>query len=452
MNSEIALSAEQMKARTPSDNVASVPSPFRSAEVDEVKMAAHGDSRERTWKDGLEGVRNWLKKWNGYFRTIRRHPIKGPKKVWTQVVHDLWFLKNRKEICRTQDAEFEKLKPISDFVVVFIVPADILINGGIMSIYQMASSSREIVPDTTVLVSTPPGSPDTYVKNPWFPNNETVFRWNLAIRALENCKKVVLNLPEYLAPEIYSELTSHDKRILQTVDDLHVNILNQAILAMPTKEKILPWKNLTTHLSQTTAHVKYANQECCDYFNLPTLWVGTWCDYSKFKRYSFNEKEKTIVYSPDKNKWKSRILACLEEGLPDFKFVEVTNMPFTEYIDLISRSFATITFGEGMDAYFTQPNRLGSVGFTVLNNDYFPPSQNWRSVFSVFDSYEEMYEKIVPAIRTLQKDEKLYLDNGECVTRMANADYGGLEERYRRYLAALKRLYDNDFEYYPRKM
>ena len=76
-------------------------------------------------------------------------------------------------------------------------------------------------------------------------------------------------------------------------------------------------------------------------------------------------------------------------------------------MDLISRAFFTITFGEGMDGYFGQPQYVNSVGFAVYNDEFFP-NNNWKNFENVYASYDEMYENIVADVKKYSQNKEKY--------------------------------------------
>ena len=118
-------------------------------------------------------------------------------------------------------------------------------------------------------------------------------------------------------------------------------------------------------------------------------------------------------------------------------------MTFTEYMDLISRAFFTITFGEGFDGYFLQPPIVESIGFAVYNNEFFP-SENWLKFDNVFKSYDEMHENIVGIIKQLQSDRESYLS----LSKQVKTEHDKLYS-YEKFHSNLKRFYDRDYDFAP---
>ena len=119
-------------------------------------------------------------------------------------------------------------------------------------------------------------------------------------------------------------------------------------------------------------------------------------------------------------------------------------MTFTEYMDLISRAFFTITFGEGMDGYFTQPQYVNSMGFAVYNDDFFP-SNKWQNLKNIYLSYDEMYENIVSDIKRYSRNKKEYV---EIVTKLFNT-HSDMYQRSK-FKDNLKNFYIKKYDYLPK--
>lgn len=294
-------------------------------------------------------------------------------------------------------------------LILFLIPSpdECVINGGIMSIFSLCETSREINPDATCIISTFPNKKYTYAKNDKFLNNESIYRFSQIVDNAKNLEEMILHIPEYYADDFYNDLTERDIEYLKSIKNLHINIMNQNIELMPEPEKLRDLYKLTNNITQTLAHDRYATQEVCDKWQIPTHLFSVNIDLGKYKSYSFEEKEEIIVLSPDCNENKEKIVKKLEKELPDWKLITVNNMTFTEYMDLISRAFFTITFGEGMDGYFGQPQYVNSVGFAVYNDEFFP-NNNWKNFENVYTSYDEMYENIVADVKKYSQNKEKY--------------------------------------------
>ena len=319
------------------------------------------------------------------------------------------FYKQFKDAIKIQDAYDLTNLNNAKKLILFLIPSpdECVINGGIMSIFSLCETSREINPDATCIISTFPNKKYTYAKNDKFLNNESIYRFSQIVDNAKNLEEMILHIPEYYADDFYNDLTERDIEYLKSIKNLHINIMNQNIELMPEPEKLRDLYKLTNNITQTLAHDRYATQEVCDKWQIPTHLFSVNIDLGKYKSYSFEEKEEIIVLSPDCNENKEKIVKKLEKELPDWKLITVNNMTFTEYMDLISRAFFTITFGEGMDGYFGQPQYVNSVGFAVYNDEFFP-NNNWKNFENVYTSYDEMYENIVADVKKYSQNKEKY--------------------------------------------
>lgn len=328
--------------------------------------------------------------------------------------------------------------------IVFLIPSENTANGGIMSIFSLCKMSREICKDANIVISTVPGK-ITYAQNNNFKNDEKIYRWSQIIENSKNVKEMIIHVPEYYADKFYKNMRIKDKCFLKTIKNLQINILNQNLDFMPSPEKIQNLYKLTDKITQTTAHKKYATQEVCNKWNIPTHWFSVFIDYKSYKNVSFENKERLIVISPDKNEYKENVLDLLQSKLEEYEIKTVQNMTFEEYMDLIAKAFVVITFGEGFDGYFTQPPRVKTVSFAVFNKTFFP-DESWLELKNVYKSYEDMLSNIVEDIKSLEKSSETYYNICKILTDKRDK-INGLDK----FKGNLKRFYEKQYDFLPEK-
>ena len=327
-------------------------------------------------------------------------------------------------------------------LILFLVPPEVDITGGIMSIYSLCKCSREINTDALCLISTYP-EPYTHAHNDRFLNNEQVYRFSQITDNCEYLDSLMIHIPEYYLKKFYRDLSKKDLKFLKSVKNLHISILNQNIDEMARPKVVNNFRKLTHKITQTIAHDAYATQEICNKYNIPTHLASVSIDLSPYKVYPFEEKEKIIVLSPDNNEYRNQVVNVLKEAFPDWRLLTVNNMTFSEYMSLIGRAFFTITFGEGMDGYFLQPEVVGSIGFAVYNERFFP-NDSWNSLKNVYNSYEEMVKEIADFMRLLLKDRVLYEQTvAETLTEMQSVYKSGA------FKDNLERFYKEDYDFIP---
>jgi len=331
-------------------------------------------------------------------------------------------------------------------LVIFIVPPKNSINGGILSIFYLCRVTRELMPDACVLIATEPGM-YTYDKNTWFENSENIFRLSQVLSKASSAKSILLHVPEYFAPKLTGSLSRKEKDFLLSLPYLHINILNQNIKQMPSREKIAPLFTLTEHITQTTAHDRYATQEMCNRWGIPLHHFSALLGNPSVNIPSFNEKlkKKILVISKDKNSQKQAVLDMLGKKLPDYRIIVVKRMSYTEYFSLVARAMFVVTFGEGFDGYFIQPPSVGSIGIAVYNENFFP-GPHWKKLDNVYSSYDELIERFAEDVRRWEKDEALYRKIMATNQEMLDALYS--LEKYR---DNLKRFYDRKYDFLPQE-
>jgi hypothetical protein len=327
-------------------------------------------------------------------------------------------------------------------IVVFLVPNRTKMAGGVMSIFSLCKYSREYCIDSECLISTHPGK-YTYAINETFKNDEKVYRWKQIVKNGNNIKKLILHLPEYYADSFCDDLDNKDRNFLKNISDLQINIMNQNIVLMPEPEKLESLKLLTKNITQTIAHDRYATQDICNKWNIPTHLFSVFIEKSAYKRIPFEDKEKIIVLSPDQNEYKSQIVETLKKELSDFELVTVQNITYSEYFDLITKAYFSITFGEGFDGYFGDPPVVKSLCFAVYNDNFFP-DKSWSDLKNVYSSYEEMNDHIVSDIKYLIKHkdeyENIALKNKEKIDLLYSLE--GFKDN-------LKRFYEKNYDFKP---
>lgn len=328
-------------------------------------------------------------------------------------------------------------------LVVFVVPSLPLVNGGVMSIFSLCRQSREICTQACCLIVTRPGF-YTHAVNKLFKNDEKIHRWKQIVAQARQVRKMILHLPEYYAPVFPGDLDSQSVAFLKAIPELQINILNQNIECMSEPADLDSLRELTANLTQTTAHDRYATQEVCDKWGIPTHHFSVHIDRSQYPALPFDRKSKTLVLSPDPNPFKEEILARLRERLPDYRQVVVQGLTFDRYMHLVSSSRFSLTFGEGFDGYFCDPFEVGGLGLAVYNDEFFPDA-SWLELRNVYRSFQDMLDRVVDDIRFLEKNPQEY-------HRLSALALGRIQSLYglEKFKDNLTRFYDGRYDFLPR--
>ena len=152
----------------------------------------------------------------------------------------------------------------------------------------------------------------------FFKNDEKIYRWEQIVNNAKNVKELIIHIPEYFSDKFSTALTNKDFKFLKQIENVQINILNQNIELMPEPEKIKGLYKINNNVTQTIAHDRYATQEVCDKWQIPTHFLSVHIDTSGYRSYAFEEKEKIIVLSPDEAPYKEAIVKKLKQELPDF--------------------------------------------------------------------------------------------------------------------------------------
>ena len=301
----------------------------------------------------------------------------------------------------------------ADKIVVFIEIEPYRMCGGQMSLFSLCKFSKEILePSVPVLITTMPGK-YTYAHNNNFENNLNIMRWEQIAKIIKNKKEVILHIPEVCIknPEtgelLFDRLTEHDYEVLKSIEKLQINILNQNIELIPDNDILDSLKKITENITQTVAHDKTCNQSLANKYNMPVHLFSGFYELPDVKKYSLSEKENLILFSPDLPtnglKYKEEFIKKIIKSFPNYRIERIFGYSFEDYCALTARAKFVISFGEGFDGYFNNSPLLGTMGLAVFNRKFFP-DDGWLQNPNVYDSFEQMSEKIVA-------DMKYYLEN-----------------------------------------
>lgn len=339
-------------------------------------------------------------------------------------------------------------------IIIFIEVLPYRMCGGQMSLFTLCKYSKEIYGENTpVVMTTMPGN-STYFHNDWFDNDIEILRWKQIQKIIKNKEKVIIHIPEVclFLPEIqkeffYTRLTKKDFNIFKTIKDLQFNILNQNIDLMPDKNYIDKLKFITTNITQTVAHSRYCTQDIANKWNLPTTLFSGFIELPKVKHINLLKKQNLILFSPDIPpqglKFKEFFICKLLKQFPTYSVERIYKVKFEDYAKLTAKAKFVISFGEGFDGYFNNSALLGTVGFSVYNEDFFPSSK-WKDYSNIYSNFEEMLDKICHDIRELENNEEAYY-------KIVDKHKNEIMKLYskQKTIAKLKQFYNRNYDFYP---
>jgi hypothetical protein len=334
----------------------------------------------------------------------------------------------------------------SNKLILFFVPAEVHnITGGALSIctiFKEVKNLKEIHKSNVVASYLPiVNSPDYRFTK--FKNEMVIFNFRQITKKFKTLKFLEIHIPDYMIPLFKKNNTQFDLLYswLYNVKEFKINILNQNDLLMPDLVHVNDLKKITSNLTMTVAHEKYATKERRDFYKIPLHLLSPWLSPSPYLVKNYNQKENLIVISPDDidrvpsstKLTKQQILNKIEELLPDYKIIIIQDMSYEEYKDIISRSKFMITFGEGLDGYFIESIFSGSISFAVYNEYFFKP--NFKNLPTVYKSFDNLFEFIVADIKKYD-EAVLYKNYNEQLNQIVSRIY------------SYKRLQDNVKDYY----
>lgn len=300
-----------------------------------------------------------------------------------------------------KNKEYDNVKEM----IIHLVPPYTKVSGGILSIAQIAQDTQAMLGKKNVKVFLATFSKEiTFFTYPNFDCSMPIFRFEQFPRKFTVLDSLTIHIPELYIEPFINTLSMAHLSWLKSIPNLKINILNQNIQLMPTVEITKQLTTLTENVTQTVAHSAYCTREVRDKYGYPLQRLTPWVDIKYIMR-SYKEKENLLLYSPDYNEKKEDVLGELRKEFPAMEQREINNLSYKEYLNLISEAKWVITFGEGLDAYFSEPFRSGGISFAVYNDEFFlPENKSWPTVFL---SYDEMEKKLPEKIKELD-DEVLY--------------------------------------------
>lgn len=341
-------------------------------------------------------------------------------------------------------------------IVVFFEIEYNRICGGQFAYFSYCMNSKLILgKEYAVLMSTLPGS-FTYSHLQYFNNNIEICRFEQILDIIKNKREVIIMLPEadVVSPADGSELfrnrlSPQDIKILKSIPKLRINILNGRIDYQPHKNAINWLRTLTKNVTTSVGNFSACSQEICNFIGMPLYLIPAKIDISMYKKVEFSKKRKLIILSYDLYGcdllFKIDFIRKLNRELPDYQVCVLYGKTFDEFQRLMAVSMAVISFGEGFDGYFFNSNYLGTAGFAVYNDVFFP-DKRWKDYDNVYSSYQELYENFVTDFKKITKDKEIYYHFTKPIHDECDKLYNMTA-----YLNSLRKFYEETPDYVPTK-
>ncbi|MFM7639949.1 MAG: hypothetical protein ACKO45_00085 [Cyanobium sp.] len=290
-------------------------------------------------------------------------------------------------------------------LILFFVPGHEFISGGILSIFSLYRLSRSIeaIHGARVLMCYFPGEAGADFKYRKFKNEVIIYPYEMVVDACRHVSEILLHLPSYALSHLISRLGKHFFVDLQQRHAVRVNILNQG--AMLDALIVQSLKEVVPNTTLTTAHSSYSTQKERQDWGVPLHHLPAWFYPDDAPSRPFETKRDLMIVSPDQCPSRDAILESIAAALPHLEIQVIQDMPFEQFIALEKEAKWSLTFGEGMDAYFFGTFLRGGVGFAVYNEFFF--TADYQGLKTIYPSYDILQQHIVDDIRSLDSKEKM---------------------------------------------
>jgi hypothetical protein len=293
-------------------------------------------------------------------------------------------------------------------LIVFLVPGcDIVtgkdnISGGVISIVSLCEETKALESEHKgqTIMCTLSGD-HLFLKHEMFENSTRVYRLGQLLN-FKSIDDLIVHVPEFMVKDFVSGLRPDERRYIDGIQKVHVNVMNQNILLMPDPPELKILEPISDLITITTAHQKYCTRERSLFYGRPLHKFSVWISPEQYNYVEWRKKENLIVVSPDLHPQKEEVMEVLRT-IPGLEVVVIKGLTYQAYKELISRAKWSLTFGEGLDGYFIEPVFSGAVSFAVFNDEFFTP--DFRDLRGVFSSMEKLRASIRDTIGELDRPE-----------------------------------------------
>ncbi len=354
-------------------------------------------------------------------------------KVKSYIYSPFWKLRQETLIKQKYDSQEKNL-------IVFVISNKDFITGGLMSICSIYEETRKMeeVHSSSVIMCTLYEDP-VLIKLTKFNNKITIFRLNQLFNYFNSVERLLIHIPTvycYNFIQRVQNLDSIQQEWLNSVKQVHFNILIQNKLYAPNRNLINIMSNFCHLLTCTTAHEKYSTQDYQEEINIPLHKLSVFVSPEQYYYRPYEEKKDILVVSSDKQEKKSKIIDKIHQNFPNLEIIIVRGITYETYKRLISQAKWSLTFGEGLDGYFVEMIFSGGIGFAAYNEDFF--TKDYQQLPGIYQSYEDLENRIVEDIKNF--------DNSDIYQKIHQEQFNKLEQEYNYKL--YQRNLKNFYQYY----
>ena len=324
-------------------------------------------------------------------------------------------------------------------LIIFLVPDIDFVGGGVMSINSIATNMRNMkeIHNSEVLLCTVP-SKRTFFEYSKFKCNFHIYRFEQICKYFNKLDNVVIHIPEIYVYHLLYYSTPNQINWMKNISNLTFNILNQNMDYMPRPRYVDYLKEISPNVTITCAHKKYCTKQLRTSYDASVHLLST-SNMVKYKYIEYEKKKNVLLYSPDIHPMKDFILNKIRDSFPEMELIEIKNMKYVDYLKAIGKAKWMITFGEGLDGYFCESIRSGTLAFSVYNLTFF--NENYSNLENIYQNYNDMLENIVEDIKKLDNKKNYNRVVEKCI-EIDKKEYNDEE-----YVENIKKYCCGDYTY-----
>ncbi len=302
-------------------------------------------------------------------------------------------------------------------LVIFLAPGNNRTNGGIISILSLAAETEKLFRSTGagVFVCSFPSDPPL-LGYTGVPTPRIVSNIASVLDAYNSPTDVIVHIPELYVARF---LPFAQKLLANYQHRFKFNIMLQNVRRIPTKRDVKQLKALGP-VTVTTAHEAYSGAETEEALGCPVHYLSVWISPENYDKLPLGEKENIFILSPDKHPKRTEIVKHLGRILPNYRFVTVQNMSYTEYKHLISTAKYCLTFGEGLDGYYIETIFSGGISCAVYNDQFF--TSDFLGTPFLYESWDELLARVGEDIRRTEGSDEFNSAN-DAAYRLLSGKY-----------------------------
>lgn len=263
--------------------------------------------------------------------------------------------------------------------------------------YQESLALRDLH-EARVVMCTVPGDPPL-LRYGWFENSRYMLDLDSVLKRCGPLDYLLLHIPDYEVNQVLEWLTSASQTLLRNVRELHLNVMifNIDLVKGQDVAGLTRFGKVTC----TTAHEAYSNPVTRAAIGVPLhrLVICTGAEF--YSPSEYKDKESVLIVSPDAHPLRELVLHKIAQVLPDLRIQVIQDLSYEDYKRLIRRAKWSLTFGEGLDGYFSEPVFSGGISFAVFNPRFFTPA--FAELETVYPSWTALLDGIVEDLQRLDE-------------------------------------------------